>query len=106
MNEDLSFFLDRTLFPLYCRKELAMMMCKLSDVDPTTRPMQLSVEDIDRLATAYKYLLEKHPELQMYDYRASRHILPTCNMRDVVIEDYVEMGEEKQIQNSHGGLHS
>ncbi|XP_032672351.1 mitochondrial dimethyladenosine transferase 1 [Odontomachus brunneus] len=79
-----------TLFPLYCRKELGMMMYKLSDLEPTMRPTQLSVGDIDRLATAYKYLLEKHPELKMYNYRSSRHVVPVCNTKNVVVEDYTE----------------
>lgn len=84
------FPLDRTLFPLYCRKEMGMVMYKLADLDPTTRPTQLSVGDIDRLATAYKYLVEKHPELGMYEYRSSRHLLPLSNTKHVVVEDYVE----------------
>lgn len=66
------------------------MMYKLADLDPTTRPTQLSVGDIDRLATAYKYLIEKHPELEKYEYRASRHILPLSNTKNVILEDYVE----------------
>ncbi|XP_072753675.1 mitochondrial transcription factor B1 [Anoplolepis gracilipes] len=86
-----------TLFPLYCRKELGLMMYKLSDLDPTLRPTQLTVSDIDRLTTAYKYLVEKHPEIGLYEYRASRHLLPLSNTKDVVVEDYTEMSEEMSI---------
>jgi len=73
------------------------MMYKLSDLDPKLRAFQLTVHDIDRLATAYKYLVEKHPEIGLYEYRASRHLLPLSNTRDIVVEDYVEMPEEMSI---------
>ncbi|EFN70777.1 Dimethyladenosine transferase 1, mitochondrial [Camponotus floridanus] len=86
-----------TLFPLDCRKELGLMMYKLSDLDPKLRAFQLTVHDIDRLATAYKYLVEKHPEIGLYEYHASRHLLPLSNTRDIVIEDYVETPEEMSI---------
>ncbi|KZC13118.1 PREDICTED: dimethyladenosine transferase 1, mitochondrial [Dufourea novaeangliae] len=64
-----------TLFPPECRKECGHMMYKLTDLNPQTRPMELSVEDIDKLVSAYKYLIEKHPEIGVYEYRASRKIL-------------------------------
>lgn len=83
-----------TLFPLYCRKELGLMMYKLSDLDPTLRPTQLTVDDIDRLTSAYKYLMEKHPEIALYEYRASRHLLPLNNTQNVEVQDYMEMSEE------------
>lgn len=70
------------------------MMYKLSDLDPKLRAFQLTVHDIDRLATAYKYLVEKHPEIGLYEYQASRHLLPLSNTRDIVVEDYVKMPEE------------
>ncbi|XP_012223187.1 mitochondrial dimethyladenosine transferase 1 [Linepithema humile] len=80
-----------TLFPLYCRKELGLMMYKLSDLDPTMRPTQFTVEDVDRLTTAYKYLTEKHPEINLYNYRSSRHLLPLSNTTDVVIQECTEL---------------
>lgn len=67
------------------------MMYKLSDLDPKTRPMQLSVEDIDRLTTAYVYLLEKHPEIGLYEYRSSRHLLPLSQTKDVIVQDCAEI---------------
>ncbi|KAL6267470.1 hypothetical protein P5V15_000546 [Pogonomyrmex californicus] len=88
-----------TLFPKEYRKDLALMMFKLADLDPTIRAMQLTVTDIDRLASAYKYLLEKHPELELYNYRASKHLLPLKNTKDVVVEDYTEMMEESNTQS-------
>ncbi|XP_012534995.1 dimethyladenosine transferase 1, mitochondrial [Monomorium pharaonis] len=86
-----------TLFPKENRKDLGLMMYKLADLDPTLRPTQLTVEEINRLATAYKYLLKKHPELELYEYRTSRHLLPLKNTQDVVVEDCAEMPEEMSI---------
>ncbi|XP_011690897.1 PREDICTED: dimethyladenosine transferase 1, mitochondrial [Wasmannia auropunctata] len=86
-----------TLFPLERREDLGLLMYKLADLDPRIRPTQLTVADIDRLATAYKYLLEKHPELQLYKYRTSRHLLPLTNTRNVVVEDCADMLEETSV---------
>lgn len=83
-----------TLFPEECCKDLGLMMYKLADLDPTLRPTQLTVADIDRLATAYKYLLEKHPELKLYNYHSSRRILPLKYTKSVVVEDCSDMIEE------------
>ncbi|KYQ54336.1 Dimethyladenosine transferase 1, mitochondrial [Trachymyrmex zeteki] len=83
-----------TLFPKELRKDLGLMMYKLADLDPTLRPTQLTIEDINRLATAYKYLLEKHPELKLYNYRSSRHLLPLNDTKNVVVQDCAEMLEE------------
>lgn len=70
------------------------MMYKLADLNPTLRSWQLTVSDIDKLATAYKYLVEKHPELGLFEYRASRHLLPLKNTMNVVVEDCAETLEE------------
>lgn len=70
------------------------MMYKLSDLDPMLKPTQLTVDDIDRLTTAYKYLVEKHPEIALYEYRASRHLLTLSNTKDVEVQDYMEVPEE------------
>lgn len=77
-----------------CRKDLSLMMYKLADLEPTLRPWQLTVENIDNLATAYKYLLEKHPELKLYEYRTSRRLLSLKYTRDIVIEDCTEILEK------------
>ncbi|KAH0946979.1 hypothetical protein HN011_004531 [Eciton burchellii] len=83
-----------TLFPLHCRQELGLMMYKLTDLDPMKRPMQFTVEDVDKMVTAYKYLVEKHPEIALYDYRASRHLLPLSKSRDISLEDCTEISEQ------------
>lgn len=79
-----------TLFPLECRGELGTMMYKLSDLDPTTRPMKLTVEDVDKLVTAYKYLIEKHPGVGSYEYRASQRLSPLSSTKDLEITEYTE----------------
>ncbi|XP_024869210.1 mitochondrial dimethyladenosine transferase 1-like [Temnothorax curvispinosus] len=91
-----------TLFPLERRKELGLMMYKLADLEPTLRPTQLTVADIDRLATAFKYLVEKQPELGLYNYRASRHLLPLKNTRDIVVQNYEEMLEGNYAETLEG----
>jgi hypothetical protein len=70
------------------------MMYKLTDLNPMKRPMQFTVEDVDKMVTAYKYLVEKHPEIALYDYRASRHLLPLSKSRDISLEDYTEISEQ------------
>lgn len=47
--------------------------------------MQLTVEDIDKLVSAYKYLLEKHPEISFYEYRASRRIVSLSDTKDIEV---------------------
>lgn len=74
-----------TLFPLEHRRELGSIMYKLSDIDPKTRPMQLTMEEVDRLVTSYKYLIEKHPEIELYEYRASRHLLPMSQTKQLQV---------------------
>ncbi|CAK9806731.1 Dimethyladenosine transferase 1, mitochondrial [Anthophora quadrimaculata] len=80
-----------TLFPLEDRVELGQMMYKLSDLKPTTRPMQLSVEDIDKLVSAYKYLIEKHPHIETYEYRTSRRILSLSRTKHVELVECTEL---------------
>jgi len=75
------------------------MTYKLADLEPTLRPTQLTIEDINKLATAYKYLLEKHPELKLYKYRTSRHLLPLSNTKDIIVQDCAEILEENVGMN-------
>lgn len=89
----------QTLFPMDCRKELSLLMFKLSDLDPNMRPTEFTVEDVDRLTTAYKYLVEKHPEIELYNYRASRRFLGLSNTTHVVLEDdCAQLLEETSVQ--------
>ncbi|XP_017761887.1 PREDICTED: dimethyladenosine transferase 1, mitochondrial [Eufriesea mexicana] len=74
-----------TLFPLEHRTELANMMFKLSDLNPEIRPVQLTVEDIDKLTSAYKYLLEKHPDIEFYEYRTSRRIVSLSYAKNIEV---------------------
>ncbi|KAF3429294.1 hypothetical protein E2986_02693 [Frieseomelitta varia] len=74
-----------TLFPLEYRTELGQMMYKLADLDPQRRPMTLTVEDIDSLVSAYKYLLEKYPNLKFYEYRTSRHIVSLSQTKNIEV---------------------
>lgn len=77
-----------TLFPLDRRKELALLLFKLADLDPTTRPCHFSIAQVNKLASAYEYLLERNPELSSYNYRASRTVLSSKFTKDIQVEDY------------------
>lgn len=66
------------------------MMYKLADLNPQTRPVELTIEDIDNLITAYKYLLEKHPDIEFYDYRASRRIVSLSYSKDIEIVECID----------------
>lgn len=75
-----------TLFPPELRDQLSLMMFRLCDLQPDIISTELSVEDIDKLCTAYKYLCDKHPEIINYNYRASRKLLSTKMIKDVHVE--------------------
>lgn len=79
-----------TLFPMHLREELSLMMFKLTDINPAAKPFHLSVEEFDRLVTAYKYLAEKHPEITQYEYRASRKLLPLYALSNLNVNEYIE----------------
>ncbi|XP_006608309.1 dimethyladenosine transferase 1, mitochondrial [Apis dorsata] len=79
-----------TLFPLEYRTELAQMIYKLSDLNPQTRPVELTIENINNLISAYKYLLEKHPDIKLYDYRTSRRIVSLSDSKNLEIIECVD----------------
>ena len=43
-----------------------------ADVHPDSRSYALSIEDFDRLCSAYQRLCDQHPGLFEYDYRAPK----------------------------------
>lgn len=100
------FIFFRTLFPPDVTEDMTMMMFKLSDLDPEMRPMQFSVEDVDKLCSAYKYLVEQHPGLDKYNYRASRKVLSKNQTTHVNItdleEDFMQQPEEDIVNEKLG----
>ncbi|XP_068209849.1 mitochondrial dimethyladenosine transferase 1 [Palaemon carinicauda] len=56
----------RNLFPLTVRDELVDKMFTVAEVDPTTRPMQLSIPEFNRLCHAYSAILEQKPHLAKF----------------------------------------
>lgn len=62
----------RTLFPVPVRQELGKEMYHLADIDPTTRPFQLTVEEFGRLCHAYCTICDRDPRLYKYSHRAAR----------------------------------
>ncbi|XP_035725975.1 mitochondrial dimethyladenosine transferase 1-like [Vespa mandarinia] len=80
----------KKLFPEYCREELSNLVYKLTDLDPMIIPTKLTVEDIDKITTAYKYIIEKHPEISSYDHRASHRILNKKYTEILSVNDIIE----------------
>lgn len=76
-----------TLFPQHCRQELTDRVYQIADLNPKLKPMQLEVSDIDRLTSAYKEIISEYPELEMYDYRASRRVLSQNQLLDAKVVD-------------------
>lgn len=60
----------RTLFPIPIRKQLGKEMYSLADVDPMTRPFQLTIEEFGRLCQAYCNICDRDPRLYKYNHRA------------------------------------
>lgn len=61
-----------TLFPVPVREQLGKEMYHLADIDPTTRPFQLTVEEYGRLCHAYCTICDRDPRLYKYSHRAAR----------------------------------
>ncbi|XP_056649095.1 dimethyladenosine transferase 1, mitochondrial [Diorhabda sublineata] len=60
------------LFPEHLRTDLGVKLCKLADIETTTRPFQISNEEFVRILYAYKVICEDHPGLEQYDFRAAK----------------------------------
>ncbi|XP_065295586.1 dimethyladenosine transferase 1, mitochondrial [Dermacentor albipictus] len=61
----------KNLFPRN-REELVPRLVTLADVDPTTRILQLTVEEIGRLCDVYEQFCSEEPELRRYHFRLGR----------------------------------
>ncbi|CAG4939448.1 unnamed protein product [Parnassius apollo] len=61
-----------TLFPENVREEMALKMYSIADIDPVTRPFQITNSEFGRLCEAYNLIVTKNPELEKYDYRAPK----------------------------------
>jgi dimethyladenosine transferase 1 len=60
------------LFPVPARQKLGKEMYNLAEIDPTTRPYQLTVEEFGRLCHAYSKICDRDPRLLKYNHRAAR----------------------------------
>lgn len=60
------------LYPPEMRAELTQQTFLQADVDPEARSYQLSNEECLRLAHVYSAILAKHPEIDLYNYRARK----------------------------------
>lgn len=59
-------------FVLMMRFIVAKKLFHLADVDPHSRPFQLSNEEFARLAYAYNCILEENPDVADYNHRAQK----------------------------------
>ncbi|XP_061599192.1 dimethyladenosine transferase 1, mitochondrial [Cololabis saira] len=57
------------LFPEACRLELTQEIMQKADVDPVTRPAELTIPQIRALADAYAQLCSREPGLLSYEHR-------------------------------------
>ena len=73
----------RTLFPKELEHLCGDMLTK-ADIDPTTRPWQLSMEDFDRLCTIYAMYCHQYPGLLDYYYRDREPNLACLDNSDTV----------------------
>ncbi|KAL1512705.1 hypothetical protein ABEB36_002251 [Hypothenemus hampei] len=78
------------LFPDCVSEELTKKLLILAELDPATRPYQLTNEDFVRICYVYKLLCEEYPRLYNYNYR----------MPKVLLEDYLQKFEESLRQRS------
>lgn len=60
------------LFPERMRAEYTERIFKTAEVDPLARPFQVTTEEFLRLASAYRDIIEKEPEIDTYNYRGPR----------------------------------
>lgn len=60
------------LFPKDLRETLGPRLFQLADVDFTARPFELSNEEFARVCYAYKMLSDQYPEIDGYNFRASK----------------------------------
>ncbi|XP_059050743.1 dimethyladenosine transferase 1, mitochondrial [Achroia grisella] len=61
-----------TLFPEDVRKEFALKMYKMADIDPITRPFQITNTEFARICEAYNEIVKEYPEFEHYDIRAPK----------------------------------
>lgn len=61
-----------TLFPENVREEMAEKMYAFAEIDPVTRPYQLTNSEFVRLCEAYREIIKKYPEFEHYDLRAPK----------------------------------
>lgn len=68
------------LFPETVRDDLTKKLFLEADVDPLIRPFRLSNEEFKRLCFAYKAIIDEHPDVKDYDFRACKKTnVEDCN---------------------------
>ncbi|GBP19382.1 Mitochondrial dimethyladenosine transferase 1 [Eumeta japonica] len=62
----------RTLFPENVCEEMALKMYEIAEIDPVTRPFQITNSEFVRICEAYNEIINMYPEFKDYDYRAPK----------------------------------
>lgn len=73
-----------TLFPEDVRKEFALKMYKMADIDPVTRPFQITNTEFTRICEAYNEIIKIYPEFENYDNRAPKAKIQVDDSKDKV----------------------
>ncbi|XP_044735308.1 dimethyladenosine transferase 1, mitochondrial [Chrysoperla carnea] len=63
------------LFPDDMREELGLKLFSIADIDPTTRPFQITNIEFAKLCQAYNTICEEFPQVRNYDFRASKKLI-------------------------------
>lgn len=61
-----------TLFPEEIREKMALKMYNIANIDPVTRPYQITNSEFGRLCEAYNIIVTQYPEIENYNYRAQK----------------------------------
>lgn len=78
------------MFPIDRREELAPLMLKLAEIESTRRAFELTVDEVDRLGHAYLYIVEKHPEIGLYEYEKCNKITFCTQSSQMDISDDID----------------
>ncbi|KAJ9590948.1 hypothetical protein L9F63_016046, partial [Diploptera punctata] len=82
-----------TLFPTPIRELLGKKMYQIADIDPTTRPFQLTIEEFGRLCEAYVSVCDQDPRLYKYNHRGSKKDNELL-LEDNILDEITKMIED------------
>ncbi len=54
------------MFPPHLREEMAKKLLDLAEVNPETRPFQLTLDEFKRIVSAFSFVCQDNPKLAKY----------------------------------------